>query len=86
MDKAGFAVDQKTFYIWEGVTYYISKMGVESTLRFIADESLPGSRVVFDYMLDDVVRGSDYSAYGARRTIFMIANFGEPYIFGIDLS
>lgn len=83
LGKAGFAADHKTFYIWEGVTYFISQAGVDSTLRYIAGKSAPGSRIVFDYMLADVVQGLDYSAYGARRTIYFVANRGEPYIFGI---
>ena len=83
LGKAGFETDQKTFYVWEGVTYFISKVGVDSTLRFIAEKSAPGSQVVFDYMLEDVVQGLDYSAYGARRTVYLVALRGEPYVFGI---
>gem|GEM_PF-61519 len=80
---AGFKTDQKTFYVWEGVTYYISEGGVDGTLRFIADYSAPGSEVVFDYMHADVTLGLDYSAYGARRVTFYVASRGEPYVFGI---
>ncbi len=83
LTRAGFTKDQKTFYIWEGVTYFISETGVDSTLRFIAEHSAPGSQIVFDYMLEDVVRGADYSAYGARKTVFWVASQGEPYVFGI---
>jgi methyltransferase (TIGR00027 family) len=83
LGKAGFATDHKTFYVWEGVTYYISQAGVDGTLRFIARQSAPGSRIVFDYMLAEVVQGLDYSAYGARRTVYLVANSGEPYVFGI---
>ena len=83
LGKAGFETDQKTFYVWEGVTYFISEVGVDSTLRFIAEQSAPGSQVVFDYMLEDVVKGLDYSAYGARRTVYFVSLRGEPYVFGI---
>ena len=65
------------------MTYFISKVGVDSTLRFIAERSAPGSQVVFDYMLEEVVQGLDYSAYGARRTVYFVAMRGEPYVFGI---
>ena len=84
LGEAGFATDQKTFYVWEGVTYFISQAGVDSTLRYIARNSAPGSRIVFDYMLEDVVHGMDYSAYGARRTVYFVALRGEPYVFGIS--
>jgi methyltransferase (TIGR00027 family) len=83
LGKAGFETEQKTFYVWEGVTYFISEVGVDSTLRFIAENSAPGSQVVFDYMLEDVVQGLDYSVYGARRTVYFVALRGEPYVFGI---
>jgi len=81
---ATFLTDQKTFYVWEGVTYYISQEGVDNTLRFIAEHSAPGSGVVFDYLHADVALGLDYSAYGARRVTSYVAFQGEPYVFGID--
>ena len=34
-------------------------------------------------MLEDVVQGTDYSAYGSRMTVFWVALQGEPYVFGI---
>lgn len=84
LPDAGFAADKQTFYIWEGVTYFISEAGVDHTLRFVADHSAPGSQIVFDYMLADVVQGNDYSPYGARTTVYTVALLGEPYIFGVD--
>jgi methyltransferase (TIGR00027 family) len=81
--KADFSRNKKTFYVWEGVTYFISESGVDNTLRFIAENSAPGSQLVFDYMLEDVIRGADYSAYGSRQTVFWVAFQGEPYVFGI---
>lgn len=82
--KADFAADQQTLYVWEGVTYYISQTGVDHTLRYIAEKSAPGSRIVFDYILEDVVQGMDYSAYGARKAANFVSLVGEPYTFGIS--
>ncbi len=85
LSQVGCTVDQRTFYVWEGVTYFVSRNGVENTLGFIAEHSAPKSQVIFDYMLEDVVQGIDYSAHGARRTVdFVSGTIGEPYIFGID--
>ena len=86
LTQAGFAFNQKTFYVWEGVTYFISEFGVDSTLRFIAEYSAPGSQIVFDYMLEDVVQGLNYSPYGSRQTAFYVSTRGEPYVFGIAPS
>jgi methyltransferase (TIGR00027 family) len=83
LNKAGYHPDQKTFFIWEGVTYYISGEAVDSTLRFIATQSAPGSSVVFDYMPSGVIQG-DFTTYpDARRLSFWVAYRGEPFIFGI---
>ena len=85
LSQAGCIFDQRTFYIWEGVTYFVSRNGVENTFGFIAEHSAPKSQIIFDYMLEDVVQGIDYSAYGARSTVDSVACIiGEPYVFGID--
>jgi len=83
LKKAGYDPGQKTFFIWEGVTYYISGEAVDSTLRFIATQSAPGSSVVFDYMPLGVIKG-DFKTYpDARRLSFWVAYRGEPFVFGI---
>jgi O-methyltransferase involved in polyketide biosynthesis len=40
-----------TFFLWEGVTYYLGREAMEKTFRTIA-ASAPGSVVVFDYATD----------------------------------
>jgi methyltransferase (TIGR00027 family) len=83
LKKAGYDPGRKTFFIWEGVTYYISGEAVDSTLQFIATQSAPGSSVVFDYMPSGVIQG-DFKTYpDARRLSFWVAYRGEPFIFGI---
>ncbi len=47
--KAGFTPHQRTVYVWEGVTYYLSAEVVDGTLRFIRENSLPRSPLAFDY-------------------------------------
>lgn len=81
--KAGFDTKAKTFFIWEGVTYYISAQAVEGTLRFIAQNSAPGSSVVFDYALEEVVKGTSSRYPGARFFMDRLASMGEPWVFGI---
>lgn len=46
--KAGFDPRKPTFFLWEGVTYYLSREAMEKTFRTIATIA-PGSVVVFDY-------------------------------------
>ena len=49
--KAGFDPRKPTFFLWEGVTYYLSREAMESTFRTMAAMA-PGSVVVFDYATD----------------------------------
>jgi len=84
MSQAGFDEKEKTFYIWEGVTYFITEQGVNNTLTFIADHSASGSELVFDYMFKSVVEG-DFSRFPFARGLFKMMSFHDQhYIFGID--
>ena len=49
--KTGFDPGKATFFLWEGVTYYLSREAMEKTFRTIATVA-PGSVVVFDYGTD----------------------------------
>jgi methyltransferase (TIGR00027 family) len=49
--KAGFDPRKPTFFLWDGVTYYLSREAMEKTFRTIAMFA-PGSVVVFDYATD----------------------------------
>lgn len=83
LKQAGYDPTKKTFFVWEGVTYFITEAGVDGTLRFIAQHSAPGSSVVFDYMHRSVIDG-DFSEYPEARKLFAVmAERGEPYTFGI---
>ena len=53
--RAGFDPTKPTFFLWEGVTYYLSREAMEKTFRTIA-MSAPGSVVVFDYATDAVIK------------------------------
>ena len=47
--NAGYSEQQKTFFLWEGVTYYLPESAVKDTLHFVRDHSAAGSRIAFDY-------------------------------------
>jgi len=79
----GFDPAQKTIFLWEGVTYYITAEAVDQTLAFIARKSAAGSSVIFDYTYPSVVEGTcnRREAKVWRRT--MIPR-GEDVLFGIE--
>ena len=69
LSQAGYAPDQKTLFIWEGVTYYLSPGAVDNTLRFLRRSSPPGSIICFDYMLPASDLAGRYGAQQARATM-----------------
>ncbi|MBL7062480.1 MAG: class I SAM-dependent methyltransferase [Dehalococcoidia bacterium] len=57
LKKAGYDLSSKTFFIWEGVTQYISKEAIDNTLKYVA-QACTGSRIVFTYVLNSFINGS----------------------------
>lgn len=48
--EAGYDKGLKTFFIWEGVTMYLTSEAVDEILAFVAKNSGEGSSIVFDYI------------------------------------
>jgi methyltransferase (TIGR00027 family) len=79
--KAGFKMNKKTLFIWEGVTEYLTPEAVDSTLDFIRKNS--GNTVAFNYIYKSVVDGTcDY--YGTKEVAKAASESNEPYQFGIE--
>lgn len=79
----GYNTDEKTLFIWEGVTYYLTREAVDETLSFIANNSGAGSSIIFDYILSSVVDGTcDLEGAGLCADYFR--SIGEPWFFGIE--
>jgi len=56
--KAGYNLNAKTLFIWEGVTQYISKEANNRTLLYVA-QAAPGSRIVLTYILKSLIDGKE---------------------------
>jgi methyltransferase (TIGR00027 family) len=82
LKSAGYNEQNKTLFIWQGVTYFLTAAGVESTLAFIASHSGPGSAVIFDYFYNEILRDPRRNEVKAMRRTARA--FGEDYTFGID--
>lgn len=63
LEAHGYRREQRTFFIWEGVTQYLTPEAVRSTLSQLADAA-PGSRLIFTYVRQDFIDGTDL--YGAE--------------------
>jgi methyltransferase (TIGR00027 family) len=84
MQKFGFQMGERTFFIWEGVTQYITAEAVEDTLRFVADTA-PGSQIAFTYIRRAILDGTARSAID-QRIMSRVEKRGMPWIFGLDPS
>ncbi|MEO8681061.1 MAG: SAM-dependent methyltransferase [Vicinamibacterales bacterium] len=72
--NAGYSERQNTFFLWEGVTYYLPESAVKDTLHFVRDHSAPGSRIAFDY--------TGASNPALNNPLHRYARWGEPWLFG----
>ena len=82
MENAGFQIGERTFFIWEGVTQYITAEAVDATISFAA-RSMPGSQIAFTYIHRGIVDGSERSAVD-ERIISRVERRGMPWVFGLD--
>ena len=59
---------------------YIPEAAVDATLRFVAKNAAPGSRIVFDYFLQSALKAP---TAGLSETSDRVAAVGEPFVFGM---
>lgn len=78
--RAGYRADRKTFFIWEGVSMYLTEQAVRDFLHDIATHASRGSEVVFDHFnpfFDPPTTEAN------ARLVAMLKSWGEPWVFGI---
>jgi methyltransferase (TIGR00027 family) len=80
---AGLRPTEPAFFIWEGVTNYLTGDGVDATLRSIAVAGGPGSRLAFTYV-DRRVLDDPAGFPGGAATMATVRAGGEPWTFGLD--
>jgi len=51
LEKAGYDNNEKTLFIWEGVSYYLEPESVDATLEFVNNSSHKESVIAFDYAI-----------------------------------
>jgi methyltransferase (TIGR00027 family) len=49
LKQHGYSQEEKTMFLWEGVTFYISRVSVIRMLMEIRNNSAPGSQICFDF-------------------------------------
>jgi methyltransferase (TIGR00027 family) len=78
----GFSRTVPAFFSWLGVTIYLTRDANLATLRSIADSSARGSELVFDYIDQRVLEGSQSPRLSRIRA--GLARLGEPWLSGFD--
>jgi methyltransferase (TIGR00027 family) len=66
LGEHGYRPDWRTFFIWEGVTQYLTPDAVRSTLDQLS-RAAPASRLVFTYVCQDFIDGRN--------------DYGTPYLY-----
>ncbi len=84
MATAGYRESARTFFLWEGVTGYLTEAAVDTTLRWCA-RAAPGSLLLFTYLHRDILTRPE-AFVGTRQLFASLAKFGERLTFGIDPS
>jgi methyltransferase (TIGR00027 family) len=82
MAGAGYREPARTFFLWEGVTGYLTEAAVDATLRWCA-RAAPGSLLLFTYLHRDVLTRPEAFA-GSARLFASLRRFREPLRFGLD--
>lgn len=83
LQSVGYKDNRRTFFIWEGVTMYISEAAVLDVLRYIANNAPSGSAVAFDYFPRSRLNKVPMVSEAERAMQNELKNLGEPWIFGI---
>ncbi|HZS44646.1 MAG TPA: SAM-dependent methyltransferase [Blastocatellia bacterium] len=78
----GFDPNEKSLFLWLGVTYYLTSEAVEKTLERLSILCKPGTNLVFDYLLASVLDGTTTDKAALNHAKF-IGRLGEPWLWGI---
>ncbi len=81
LEGAGFEPGLRSFFIWEGVSMYLTREAIKRTLRAIRGLAGPGSELAMDawFLLDS----PDLRAAAHRMSAGLLSLMGEPITFGI---
>jgi methyltransferase (TIGR00027 family) len=82
LSAAGYDAMQRTFFVWEGVTQYLTGETVDEVLCYVAGAAA-GSRIAFTYTHRSVIDGT-LDRDVDRRLRSLLARLGEPWITGFD--
>ena len=74
------AEEQRTFFVWEAVTQYLTEPGIRATFAFLATAA-PGSRLAFTYVRKDFLDGR--AMYGGEALYEQYVVRDKLWLFGM---
>ena len=77
----GYRLDYRVFFIWEGVTQYLTEDAVRRTLEGLR-AAAPGSRLVFTYVRRDFIDGTN--RYGSPTLYRTVRKRRQLWHFGLQ--
>ena len=83
LNQSGYDSSQKTLFIWEGVSMYITPEAVDEALSFVVTYSGKGSGIIFNYCFQSLVDGK-CTLFGAEKFRKYVMKKEEPILFGIE--
>ena len=83
LGNAGYKEAEKSLFIWEGVTMYLTPQAVDTTLGFVRAHSAQTSIIAFDYIYASVLRREN-KFFGEREIFERVSKAGEGWTFGIE--
>ena len=81
LNEHGYAGDEKTFFIWEAVSQYLTDTAVRQTFNLLAQAST-GSQLTFTYVLKDFIDGKNL--YGEEKFHARMVVKDKTWHFGFD--
>lgn len=81
LQQHGYVGDQKTFFIWEAVSQYLTETAVRQTFNFLA-QTPAGSQLTFTYVLKDFIDGKNL--YGQEKFYERMIVKNRVWHFGFD--
>jgi methyltransferase (TIGR00027 family) len=83
LEASGFDCSRPTYFHWEGVSYYLPREVVTTTLRDMS-RCGSGSVVALDYFSQEVVQGTQLVENVLLNRL--VGLLGEPFDFGLEMS
>lgn len=83
LEQSGFDKKKESLFILEGIIMYLDENAVSTLFSEIHDLSVPGSRLVFDYIHASVLRREN-RYYGESNIYNKVNSVNERWTFGLE--